>query len=158
MNQLLSRAYSLFKQKKFGASDELCEQLLQNAVVEADLYHLKGLNCLQMQKVSEAKDYFLLALAFEPLNGSVWLHVGIVEFQLQQLRYAREAFKNAIEINPNLLEAYNRLAVTEAKMGKLDDAINILELAIKINPSAEKIQRNLSSLIHYRANLTKDKV
>ncbi len=109
-----------------------------NQKVEIDemfLYYKKGLLELEKKEVSNAINYFSLALSLNDNQYEVYLMRGIAYKEKTMYCEAIADLDRAIELNPISHEAYSYRGLTNYLMHEQQNAIMDLSTSIILNPS-----------------------
>lgn len=133
VDMALERATELYKQKRYQACVQQCQQVVQWRPREARAYGIWGQALVGLGEYGRALRCYRQAIALEPKNG-LW-HQELGELCLQQRRYpeAIVSLQEAVKLKPHP-RIYRDLATAWGSLGKEAEALDCLFEAIQAKP------------------------
>jgi tetratricopeptide (TPR) repeat protein len=121
------------------------EEVLRGAEETDDLSTLLAFGRLAeaRQRRSEARAWFERALAVDPSNPNVKLHLGIAVMAEGKLTEARQLLEEAVAGIPDSFAGWNALGMVFAQQGDTSGAISAWQRAKEINPGFVDLYFNL---------------
>jgi tetratricopeptide (TPR) repeat protein len=143
-----------------GGATDAAEKNYRSAISEwpANLPATRGLAHLlsEMEKYSEAREFFTRAAALDPEDATLNIQVGIVCDKLNDIEGAEQAAEAAIKADPNYGEAYNFLGYMYAERGiKLDKALELVGKAMELEPNNPNITDSMAWVYYQQGNYPK---
>jgi tetratricopeptide (TPR) repeat protein len=96
--------------------------------------------------LSDAVETFEEALAREPANQKLWMHLGELQLDRGASREARRAFRQALRLEPNDALAHSGMAYACSELGRHVEAERLLRRALELDPS-ELLYGQLAALL-----------
>lgn len=107
-------AYSLDKKEEaLNVVNEALKKFPNDGVLQKTRINL----FIQLDRIKDAKEDLLAAIAAEPGNATLYFTLGVLNEEIKDLPAAVDAYKKAIEIDPNQYESnfnYGVLLINEA--------------------------------------------
>ncbi len=149
LEKLIARKQSLgpveaaIRGKDYGSALALCDQLLQDKIVNAhDILRIKSDLLLTLGDYSAARAVFDSVLSQRSVP---WAKTGLgrVLYAAQDYAGAAALFEQVLQENPMYVEAADWLARAFEAMGELAQAEQVLLKAVKLSPNSPLRQKNL---------------
>lgn len=144
VDELFAEAQKLHQAQRFAEAEGLYRRVIQGDTNHAGGWHHLGMVCLAQNKLSEAADGFMCALALSPANVDSLTHLGIVLARQNKLDEAVAKFRQAIELRPQYAKAHNNLGVALTQMGKREEGLACYQEAAKLQPDYAEAHYNLA--------------
>ena len=109
----------------------------------------QGVLAKLMDKTQLATDYFVKALSQDSTNSSIYLNLGLLEYEAKNYEDAIRHYDNALKIDSAYILALNNRGNAYARLRKFDLAVEDYSKAIELNPSYKGAYQNRSEV--YRA-------
>lgn len=98
------------------------------------------------RRVAEARKYYELALAADPLDEKARCNLGSLYLRQRKTMEAKEEFQKVLENNPRSSLAHYNLAIMFAEAKIYREAIREWELAVKYDPDGDIGQRSRDNI------------
>ena len=157
-----SRAFSLYRLRKYDEAKQLLRALLNNERMRAPANFFFA-NCYsQKGKYAEALPFYEAAIRYgqTPSNRALnvyYYNYGLTLFKLAKYVSARGAFLQSINQYPNDPLPWYYLGRCEAASGHTQEAINALERSIKTNDSFQPAYYELAKIYRSKGDSVRAK-
>jgi tetratricopeptide (TPR) repeat protein len=121
---------------------------------KAEKLHDKGIECIKIEKIQDAKSYFLKANSREQDNPTILNSLGLVEMRLYDFENSENYFLQAIKADSNYLKAYNNLGLSYYYSGDYLKAINILKVPDMSSANEHELRSNYYHMFMAYTGLT----
>jgi tetratricopeptide (TPR) repeat protein len=125
-----------------GAAQFL-ERALSAGARDASVSYMLALAYKRQGRIAEARSAFR---KITPLDGNVWLQLGLLSLRENQQAQAEEEFARALEMDSASYEACHNLLLTRLTLNQTEAAMALLPRAIELAPSDDE-KRFLSLLL-----------
>ena len=130
-----------------GRADEAARVLPPAAANEdASVADARGVAAAESGRLEEARKQFLAALAKEPDNATVLLHLGMLSLRQNDAAAARDWFQRALARQPDAPGTLQALGLAQAQLGDSEGAIASWNRAIQLDPKQYDALFNLALL------------
>lgn len=107
-------------------------------VLRARAWNNIGIALQAMQRLPEAEESLLTAIALQPGFVEARSNLGLVLVDLGRLFEAEEAYRTALAISPEALQPMNNLGVLLREQGKIADAIDLYARCVRMRGAHER--------------------
>ncbi len=142
--ELFQEAQKLHQAMRFADAETQYRRITQLDSNHAAAWHHLGQVCMAQNKLAEAADGFMCALALSPDNVDSLTHLGIALARQNKLDEAVSKFRQAIELRPQFAKAHNNLGVALTQQGKRDEAFASYKEAANLQPDYSEAHCNLA--------------
>ncbi len=111
--------------------EERFEDWLEDPLVGAEAWVLRGLLDVAEGRLEEGRDAFAEAARRDPRHWRAWTNLGNAELELGNLDAAERAYEEAKKRNENYPEVYQGMAALAKRRGQIDRMVRMLKLAQK---------------------------
>jgi len=130
---LLMKSYTFKMMGRYEEALELCSQVQQMTPENASCYQGFGNTLFAMERYSDAKEYFELALKYNPSDVEWYYNkIGEIHLKLSEYLEAIEYFNKAIKVKPKDWYSHEKKGIALYKLGKYEEALACFDEAIKL--------------------------
>ena len=109
----------------------------------SEQWRAKGNACLDENRLKEAEDCYLQAVAADPDNALAFLNLGYAQWELQKAQDARGALEKAASLQPMLGDAHYLLGTIACQTGETALGISCYERALMVQADFPECRRDL---------------
>ena len=135
----LNKIKILFKKEKFSLVIQKSKSLLKKNPNQAIIYNYIGLSYIQLNKIENALDIFLVANQRLPSEPSILCNIGLAYKNLDDILNAKDYFNKALNINPKHLPSHINLGHIENNLNHSKKAANHYLKAYNLNSNSEEV-------------------
>jgi len=135
----LNKIKILFKKEEFNLVIKKSKTLLKKNPNQAIIYNYIGLSYIQLNKIENALEIFLLANKKLPSEPSILCNIGLAYKNLDDVLNARNYFNKALEINPKHLPSHINLGHLENNLNHSEKATDHYLKAYNLNNNSEEV-------------------
>ena len=143
--QAFYRAQSRFNDGHFSEAERICGEILAEAPQIQSVRYLAGLACLNLGRVSLAKEHFARAVETGTADPALFMQYGIALSRLRDVDGAMKAYGEAIRLNPDFLDAHRNLGRMCMENGRLDEAESAYSEAVRVAPEDVRAREELGN-------------
>ncbi len=145
---LVNYARILYRQEKHEMAFEILNEVPEGLQkYNEQYYNTYGLLEMTENNLSQAVEYFEIALEINPENYYVLNNLGLALIRLGNFQQAKEYLEMAIELDPTEAYIYNNLGITYENLNQLQQAKESYQKALELNPLHERAEVNLNRVI-----------
>ncbi len=144
ISEIFQEAQRLHQAMRFADAEVQYRRIIQQDANHAAAWHQLGQVCMAQNKLADAADGFMCALALSPENVDSLTHLGIALARQNKLDEAIAKFRQAIELRPQFAKAHNNLGVALTQQGKRDEAFACYQEAANLQPDYSEAHCNLA--------------
>ena len=145
------------KQGDPGGAERLCDEILDDAPLDAEAANLLGVVHSQRRDETAAAQWYARAIAADPLWDTPHDNLAVVLEERGNLREAAEHLRRAIELNPANARCYRRLALVLAGAWRYKAGIGYARRALELRPDDPAYLQSLGA-IYYHAGEPADAI
>ncbi len=142
----IESAKSLFDQKRFKESINICKKILHKDNTSISVLKLIALSLFNTNELQESIYYFNKALKIKPNDYEIIKDLGNVYIALGKEETAKECYEKSLNIKIDYAPALSNLALLELNNNKVEKAILLLKKATNSDPKLNDAWINLSNL------------
>lgn len=136
LEDLLNKAFELFKQKKYDEALAICTNASASYPNDYRPHLTAGVIYRAQLKTKEASESFAKAISLQPNNKALYLLKANVDAIRGETEKALAACRKALEIDPTFANAYMMIGyILRIDEKRRDEAIAAYRMAIKVDPS-----------------------
>lgn len=109
----------------------------------------RGNAFLADDKLTDAEQCYLQAVAIHPGNAEAYLNLGFVMTRQQRGHDAVLYLKRAVQIDPQNADGFYLLATLSRESGNIDEAIHYFDQALRVNPGFQMLYGELGQLLFH---------
>jgi len=143
----LERALDLHRRGRLEEAASAYRELLAVEPAHADVLHLLGSVCSDMQRYPEALQCFDRAIALRSDLAAAYLGRGTVLLHLGRLEPALANLGQALRLAPNDARAYNVLAAALERANRAPEALVCLDRSLTLDPRQPEAHHNRGILL-----------
>ena len=127
---------------------DLIIDTLINEPDSAEIYKIKGLALINLNRFEEAIECYDKSLKINPNDFKAWNNKAFSLHNLNRLDEAIKYYDKSLKINPNYISTLNNKAFALRTLNRLDEAIECYDKTLKINPNDFKAWNNKAFSLH----------
>ncbi len=144
-DDVLQNADQLFKDNRYQEMIDLLNRTILEESTTPELYFLRGIAWMQLQRYDEAIDDLTKAVDLRPDYFRAWQNRGLVWSFKRKYNKAIADLNQAIELRPNHASTYRHLGNALLQTKDYDQAIQAFTKAIELDPEAYDHYHNRGS-------------
>ncbi len=109
--ECLEQARLDFEMGRFSHCEDICNQLLNQANPQAEVFHFKGLLAFQFNHFEAAQHLMLQAISLQPEDSTFYVNLGHVYREAGQAELAQKYYQEALRRNPDLSSHFQELEI-----------------------------------------------
>lgn len=131
---LLPAAIAAYRQGRYGETQALCRQILNDLPDHFDALHLLGVSELDCLRFDEAMKILTRAVEVSPRSAEAQSNLGLAYFKLKRYDEARKCQGKAVALNANFPTAWTNLGNALMRLKCYGPAIEAHDRAIRLKP------------------------
>jgi tetratricopeptide (TPR) repeat protein len=129
---MINKCETFYFKGEYEKSLTFIEAAIQIEPENHEVWNIKGIISVALNKYEEAIDLFNTGIEIKPDSQELWYHKGNTLFRLGRHKEAIMAYDKAIEINPDFHEAWYNKGNTLVNLGRHEEAIKAYDIAIEV--------------------------
>lgn len=150
--QDFTRAFELYKRKRWNEAEQAARRLLRKHGDRADGWALLAASLHHQNRLTEAADAFNRSLAMDARNPAVCDQYAEVLYTLGRLQEAEKVLRHSLALAPDRAQPLTTLATVLRKRGHAREAEQSLRRALVANPRFAPAMRALARMVRRRGD------
>jgi len=142
LNSLFAQAVALSQRGALAQAEALCRQILADRPDHFPALHLAGELAYHQEKLTEARDHFMAALALEPRQLTILSGLGLIHLRLGDCEAAVTLLDRALAENPDHLTALNNRGNALLDLQRFEEALADYDRVLVFQPSLAQAHYN----------------
>jgi len=144
-DNVLRNADQLFKDSRYQEMIDLLNRTILEESTTPELYFMRGIAWMQLQRYDEAIDDLTKAIDLRPDYFRAWQNRGLVWSYKKKYDKAVRDLSHAIELRPDHASTYRYLGNALLQAKDYDQAIEVFDKAIELEPEKYDLYHNRGS-------------
>jgi tetratricopeptide (TPR) repeat protein len=144
---ILNRAFAAHNAGRHGEAEQLCRQLTEAGMRDAQLFFLRGMTLHKLDRDIEAVQWLKRAGQLQPGGARIWSGLGVVWQRLADPKKAAHYFARAAELEPRQADHFYGLGNAIYQLDDLDGAARAFQRATELNPRDAECWNNLGKCL-----------